>query len=180
MKLMKMNRYVLEEEVREMEKIVDVAQYIFNEYKNISGDIIDEMKLHKLLYLCQRESIAITNKAMFPEEFEGWKYGPVCPEVRNCYTKEGILVDNIHDISFENAYIVKNVILQYGAYEPWKLSELSHKELSWRNSRIGVTDGYNGSGKLKIEDIRKDAQKVRPYDSIWDMYYDEFDDMEEI
>ena len=34
--------------------------------------------------------------------------------------------------------------------------------------------------KLKIEDIRKDAQKVRPYDSIWDMYYDEFDDMEEI
>jgi len=75
MKLMKMNRYVLEEEVREMEKIVDVAQYIFNEYKNISGDIIDEMKLHKLLYLCQRESIAITNKAMFPEEFEGWKYG---------------------------------------------------------------------------------------------------------
>lgn len=163
-----------------MEKIIDVAQYIFSEYKNISGDIIDEMKLHKLLYLCQRESIAITNKAMFPEEFEGWKNGPVCREVRNCYTKDGIFADNINDISFENAYIVKNVILQYGAYESWKLSELSHKELSWRNSRIGVLDGYNGSGKLKIEDIREDAQKVIPYDSIWDMYYDEFDDMEEI
>ena len=53
-----------------------------------------------------------------------------------------IAINNIHDIFFENAYIVKNVILQYGAYESWKLSELSHKELSWRNSRIGVTDGY--------------------------------------
>lgn len=27
--------------------------------------------------------------------------------------------------------------------------------------------------------IREDAQKVRPYDSLWDMYYDEFEDLEE-
>ena len=31
-----------------MEKIVDVAQYIFVEYKKISGKVIDEMKLQKL------------------------------------------------------------------------------------------------------------------------------------
>lgn len=27
--------------------------------------------------------------------------------------------------------------------------------------------------------IREDAKKVRPYDSLWDMYYDEFEDLEE-
>lgn len=30
-----------------------------------------------------------------------------------------------------------------------------------------------------LEDIRKDAEKVRPYDSVWDMYYDEFDELED-
>lgn len=30
-----------------MAKAIDVAQYIFNEYKLLSGKTIDEMKLHK-------------------------------------------------------------------------------------------------------------------------------------
>jgi len=33
---------------------------------------------------------------------------------------------------------------------------------------------------LSLEDIRKDAEKVRPYDSVWDMFYDEFDELEVI
>lgn len=161
-----------------MDRAVDIAQYIYSEYKRISGKVIDEMKLHKLLYLSQRESLAITLEPMFSEEFEGWKYGPVCREVRHCFTEDGMFADDIKDISIENAYIVKNVILQYGGYESWKLSELSHKELSWRNARKGIPDGRNGNQKLRLEDIRKDAEKVRPYDSVWDMYYDEFEDAE--
>ena len=161
-----------------MERIVDVAQYIFTEYKKISGEIIDEMKLHKLLYFTQRESLAITGQLLFAEEFEGWKFGPVCREVRNCYTKDGMLSNDIKDISLESAYIAKNVILQYGAYEPWKLSELSHKETSWKNVRKGIPNGQNGNRKISLDDIRKDAEKARPYDSTWDMYYDEFEDTE--
>lgn len=163
-----------------MTRALDVAQYIFTEYKMISGKIIDEMKLHKLLYLSQRESLAITNKPMFNDVFEGWKYGPVCREVRNCYTEDGIFEKNLCDISNEEKYIVKNIILQYGAYESWKLSELSHQEISWKNARKNIPNGENSNEILSLEDIRKDAEKVRPYDSIWDMYYDEFDDLEEM
>ena len=163
-----------------MARAIDVAQCIFTEYKLLSGKIIDEMKLHKLLYLSQRESLAITNEPMFPENFEGWKYGPVCREVRNCFTEDGMFADDIQEISDEEHYIVKNIILQYGAYESWKLSELSHKEISWKNARKGIPDGHNGNRILKLEDIRKDAEKVRPYDSIRDTYYDEFDDAEEV
>lgn len=161
-----------------MEKIVDVAQYIFTEYKKISGKSIDEMKLHKLLYLTQREALAVTGQPLFAEEFEGWKYGPVCREVRNCYTEDGMFSDDIKEISLESAYIAKNVILQYGAYESWKLSELSHNEISWKNARKGIPAGQNGSKKLSLNDIRKDSEKIRPYDSTWDMYYDEFEDAE--
>ena len=73
-------------------------------------------------------------------------------------------------------HIINNVILEYGSLASWKLSELSHKESSWKNARIGLQEGENGNRKLKLEDIREDAKKVRPYDHVWDMYYDEFDD----
>ena len=50
-----------------MERIIDVAQYIFSEYKRVAGEIIDEMKLQKLLYFSQRETIAILNKPLFAD-----------------------------------------------------------------------------------------------------------------
>lgn len=161
-----------------MERIIDVAQYIYEEYKRQSGEVIDEMKLHKLLYFAQRESLAITNEPLFEENFEGWKYGPVSREVRIHYTVDGMYYKDKRVLSAESAYIVKNVILQYGALASWKLSQLSHNEISWQNARKGLTEGENGDSLLSIEDIRKDAEKVRPYDAIYDMYYDEFDDAE--
>ena len=163
-----------------MESIVDVAQYIYEEYKRQSGESIDEMKLHKLLYLTQRESIALTNEPMFPEHFEGWKYGPVCREVRVNYTEDGMNMQDIRKISLENAYIAKNIILQYGALASWKLSRISHDELSRKNSRKCLQPNDNENIIISMEDIRKDAENVRPYDSVWDMYYDEFDDAEVI
>lgn len=160
-----------------MEKIINVAQYVFSEYKKITGEVIDEMKLHKLLYFAQRESLAITNEPLFEGEFEGWKYGPVCKEIRNSITRDGIL-DYDSDISDECKYVINNIILEYGALASWKLSELSHKETSWKNARVGLNEGENGNQKLKLEDIREDAKKVRPYDHVWDMFYDEFEDAE--
>ena len=104
-----------------MEKTINVAQYIFTTYKQISGEVIDEMKLQKLLYFAQRESLAITNEPLFDGEFEGWKYGPVCREIRNSITPDGIL-DCDGEISDESKYIINNVILEYGALASWKLS----------------------------------------------------------
>lgn len=161
-----------------MERILDVAQYIYDEYKRQSGEVIDEMKLHKLLYFAQRESLAITNERLFEEGFEGWKYGPVSKEVRAHYTIDGMRYDNKKTLSAEGAYIVKNVILQYGALASWKLSQLSHNEISWQNSRKGLAEDESGGILLTIDDMRKDAEKVRPYDALYDMYYDEFEDVE--
>lgn len=159
-----------------MEKILNVAKYIVDTYKKISGTPIDEMKLHKLLYFAQRENLAITGQAMFQEPFEGWKYGPVSRKVRDAFTGTDIPIRNDKDISNEAKYVVNNIIQQYGGYEPWKLSDLSHKEFSWKQARIGIGENENGSRPIKIENIREDAKKVRPYDSVYDMYYDEFED----
>jgi uncharacterized phage-associated protein len=160
-----------------MERIIDVAQYIYEEYKSLSGEVIDEMKLHKMLYLAQRESFAIVGKQLFEGEFEGWRYGPVCREIRNAYTTDGMFAE-CNKISNESAYIVKNVLETYGSTESWSLSILTHNEVSWKNARRGLSSDENGSVPLKNSDIMADARKVRPYDHVWDMYYDEFDDIE--
>lgn len=161
-----------------MERIIDVSQYIYDEYKMQSGEAVDEMKLHKLLYLAQRESLAITGTPLFEEIFEGWKYGPVSKEVRMYYTSDGMHCKGLREISAQAAYIVKNVILQYGTLASWKLSDISHNEISWKNSRKGLAEDENGDRPLLLVDIKKDAEKVRPYDAIYDMYYDEFEDAE--
>lgn len=158
-----------------MERIIDVANFIFEEYKKLSGKAIDEMKLHKLLYFAQRETLAILNEPLFKEPMQAWDYGPVSPKVRLAYTPNGLIGDNFKRISSQHAYIVKDVILQYGALASWKLSEKSHQETSWRNAR----KTGNKKAIISIDAIREDAKKVRPYDSLYDMYYDEFDDAED-
>lgn len=160
-----------------MDKILNVAEYIFDKYQKLSGETIDEMKLHKLLYFSQRECIAITGNPLFDENFEGWKYGPVSRDVRLAYTKDGIISAD-SSISDQAQYIVNNVILEYGVFSSWKLSEISHQEISWKKSRIGLADNENGSNPLELSDIYEDAKKIRPYDHVWDMYYDEFEDAE--
>lgn len=177
----------MDEEVIFVEKAINVARYIYTEYKKLSGKNLDEMKLHKLLYFTQRESLAITGEPMFPEEFEGWKYGPVCLEVRKRFAREAGIPGGVGNfdmdtmaISLASAYIAKNIILQYGSCEAGKLNELSLGEMSWKNARKGLRPEEEGNTKMRLEDIKKDAEKVRPYDSVWDMYYDEFEDAEDI
>lgn len=158
-----------------MERVLDVARYIVDEYGRISGEKIDELKLQKLLYFAQRESLAITGEPMFAESFEGWRFGPVCREVHASFF-DGELISDTAAVSDETAYILNNVLLSYGAVASWKLGELSHKEYSWRQARRGLSADENGSVPLTIEDVKKDAEKIRPYDHVWDMYYDEFED----
>ena len=160
-----------------MERMIDAAKYIIDRYQEQTGILIDEMKLHKLLYFAQREAFALTGEPLFEGDFEGWFHGPVCREVRNAYI-DGEFYADTEEVSEKCAYILNNVIVEYGHYESWYLSELSHKEISWKNARKGLKKNQRGSRLLSLEDIREDARKVRPYDHVWDMYYDEFEDIE--
>lgn len=54
-----------------MEKLMDVASYIFNRYYETKGECIDEMKLHKMLYFAQRESLIQHREPLFAETFYG-------------------------------------------------------------------------------------------------------------
>lgn len=163
-----------------MERAIDVAKYMYEIYLKQTGKILDEMKLHKLLYFAQRESIAVSGEPLFKDIFEGWRFGPVCVSVRDKYHYGEFDLTHHYNLSLSSKWIINNIIIKYGELTSWQLSKLSHQEISWLNAREGLSIHDNGGIALKIEDIRKDAQKVRPYDPIWDMYLDEFEDYKEL
>ena len=75
-----------------LSKMIDVktaAKYLIRRYEQESGSVMDEMKLHKLLYFTQRESFILLGKPMFLEKFEAWKYGPVMRCLRNAHWECG-------------------------------------------------------------------------------------------
>lgn len=169
--------YLYKEE-RVMEKILNVAKYLCDSYAAIAGEKIDEMKLHKLLYFIQRESYAIKNEPLFEEAMEGWVHGPVSTDVRKVFYDGDILCYS-GNISLEAERIVNGIIEEYGSMASWKLRDLSHCEISWKNSRTGLKHNEIGSKKISLKDIKIDSDKVRPFDHVWGMYYDEFEDADE-
>ncbi len=162
-----------------MDRIVDVAQCLIEKYRQLTGEDIGELKLQKLLYFCQRESYAVFGSPMFKEKMQGWKHGPVSPAVRASFAGDGMNCAT-RPVGLDTLYIVNRVLDQYASLASWKLSQLSHEEKSWLRSREGLAPDARGAQLLRDEDIAEDAKKVRPYDSLYDMYYDEFDDAESV
>lgn len=116
-----------------MVSVNTAASYIYEKYKSEFGTTIDEMKLHKLLYFAQRESIIQTGNPLFDATFRGWKYGPILKEIRESYKNSSFVpVTSSSDID-EMEPIVDTVFEQYAEKDSWSLSRLTHGEYSWKN-----------------------------------------------
>lgn len=140
--------------------VIKVASYIADRYLKDFGERIGEMKLHKLLYFTQRESLIRKDEPMFEEQFLAWRYGPVMVQIRSSYAN-----DMLNDMPLD-AFVEKNkeifdyVFQQYAPKDAWSLSYLSHAEFSWKNARKDLLPEQNGDEPLKLEDIRKDAERI--------------------
>jgi len=152
-----------------MESVVKIASYIANRYQTEFGNRISEMMLHKLLYFTQRESIIQTGEPMFSEEFLAWRYGPVMVQIRSLYSLDRL--NELPETEFidANKSIFDYVFAQYAIKDAWSLSRLSHGELSWKNARKDLLPEQNGSVALSLEDIKKDAERVKLNRIIFDV-----------
>lgn len=144
-----------------MKDAVKIASYIVSRYQKEYGCCMDEMKLHKLLYFTQRESIIQTGSPLFETAFEAWKYGPVLVEIRRYYKNNLLNVELSADIIEQYQPVFDKVFQQYASKDSWSLSTITHGEYSWQNARKGVADAENSSAKIQIDDIRKDAERIR-------------------
>lgn len=140
-----------------MENTLSVAKVLYNSYFERFKEPMDQMKMHKLMYFLQRESLMFTNQELFDDEFLGWKYGPVLTVVRGEYMSGNLFADVNENVSDETKKMVNSVLDRYGAVSSWKLSSLSHNEFSWKCARRGLNASDNGSAKLSVNAMRVDA-----------------------
>lgn len=165
-----------------MSEIRKLAQYLVYAYEKYTSSHFEnsELKLQKMLYLAQRESLALYGETLYDEDIQGWVHGPVIPEIRFFFEDDysPITSEELGVLPEFKKYIIDNVIDQYAKYETWSLRDLTHEEYSWKKSREGLKDNEPGDKVIPVEDIRVDAEKVRQYDHQWGMFLDEFEDDE--
>lgn len=144
-----------------MVSVAKAASYIYHRYEEEKGTCIDEMKLHKLLYLSQRESIIVTGEPMFSAPFEAWKYGPVVVEVRDLYRKDALNLTLTEKELEVYKPVFDTVFANYADKDSWSLSNLTHSETSWKNARKGLMPDDHCSNQLDMDDIRRDAEIIK-------------------
>lgn len=144
-----------------MEEVMNVAAYIIDRYKSEYDEQIDEMKLHKLMYFAQRESIIQTNEPLFDATFYGWKYGPILKEIRSAFKKQSIYSLKTKSFNKDISSILDKIFEDYAGKDSWSLSRLTHGELSWKNSRLGIPEEANSDNPMSTADIQKDAERIR-------------------
>ena len=142
-----------------MEKTLCVAKFLNDLYRAENGTDMDQMRMHKMMYLAQRESLMYSKKPLFEGSFQGWKYGPVLVEVRGEYVSGDMFRSAAGELSKEAEDLLSSVYQRYNKLSSWKLSSLSHGELSWKCAREGLAAEDNGAAVLKMADMRVDAAR---------------------
>ena len=141
--------------------VVKVASYISRRYEREYGSQIDEMKLHKLLYFAQRESLIQLDRPLYAESFQAWKYGPVLVQIRSLY-KQGKLTERLTSEEIATYQTVfDKVFEQYAPKDAWSLSSITHGEISWQKARVGIPAGENSDTLIALDVIRKDAHHIK-------------------
>lgn len=106
----------------------------------VSDELISNLKLQKLLYYAQGCVLAITGKPLFDEDFQAWEHGPVVPEIYQMYKgfgRNGIEFngdENAEKIDSEIKGILEDVYYEFGQYSAWKLRDMTHEELPWKET----------------------------------------------
>lgn len=107
-----------------------LAQYIVNTYSPKIG--ITNLKLNKLLYYIQVESLRTTGEPVFENTIEAWSYGPVVPEVYRMYRQYGreVILPNNEPVAVSEkvTHIVEHVVNVLGSLTAYDLVMFSHKQ----------------------------------------------------
>lgn len=143
-----------------MHDMKTAASYLCGRYEEAYGQKIDEMKLHKLMYFAQRESLIRTGEPLFDAEFQGWRFGPVLPALREVYKANDFAPLEELELGADQAAL-DAVFDEYAESDSWNLSLLSHGEICWKRSRKGIAPHESSSNPIPLEDIRADADRMQ-------------------
>jgi uncharacterized phage-associated protein len=116
-------------------------------------------KLHKLCYYAQAWTLAWDGTELFPENFEAWSNGPVCPELFQRHKGDfmidsGKLPDGNPDAFDQNQKENIEVICKdYGDRDAYWLREQTHGEDPWKDARGNTPVGQRCNTVISKESM---------------------------
>ena len=118
-----------------MAHVQDAAAYILHAQGPMSA-----MRLQKLCYYAYGYHLAWESRQLFPERFEAWANGPVCPELyarhRGQFTvADGAIAGVPQDLDDGERESIDLVLQAYGDFTAHQLSVMTHREPPWVNAR---------------------------------------------
>lgn len=142
-----------------------ILKRAFNENLDITP-----MKLQKLIYFLYRDYLQETERPLFSERFETWKFGPVLPSVYEAFKKYGsnAIRDYAKEPDGKSILVVKEesspafkriadvVWDQYKGYDGIYLSSITHRPgTAW--SKAAKKQGMYLSDEDIRAEVRSDA-----------------------
>jgi len=135
-----------------MADVRDVAQYILEQRGSMTT-----WKLQKLVYYCQAWSLIWDDEPLFDDDIEAWANGPVVRKLYDIHvghfrisSMEGGDPTRLNRVQRET---IDAVLKTYGDKSPQWLSNLTHSEPPWRDTRrlAGLSEGERGDAVIPLD-----------------------------
>lgn len=131
-----------------MSSVFDVAAYILKKRGKMTT-----MKLQKLVYYAQAWSLVWDGRPLFNEPIQAWANGPVCPVLYQAHQGKfnidsGDIEGDVGTLDDGANKSVDAVVDYYGDRSSHWLSQLTHGESPWKDSREGLTAGDRGTSEI--------------------------------
>lgn len=136
-----------------MASVFDVAQYILQRIKPISG-----IKLQKLVYYCQAWYLAWNQGSpLFEDPIEAWINGPVVRSLYNLHRGQSRIYSlpkgDADRLTISQKTSIQRVLDNYGNKEDTWLILRSHQEAPWKDARRGLSPLEASTNEVSIASI---------------------------
>lgn len=147
-----------------MNSVHDVAAYILQRRSPVSA-----MKLQKLVYYAQAWSLVWDDRRLFAEPIEAWANGPVVRDLYDRHRGHFEVRDwrwgSPERLDADARATVDSVLDYYGPRTAQWLSDLTHRELPWKEARMGIPDGERGASEISLATMMEYYSSLPPDDA---------------
>lgn len=146
-----------------------IADFVIRLSDPTNGDVMTHLRLQKLVYYCQAWSLAIRDKPLFPDKFQAWPHGPVCPNLWSSFKQYGFgeippsaaKSDFSSALSEDEIEFLSEVWRVYGGYTAKRLEDMTHSEAPWKAARGDLAPHVKSEEEITQESMKHFYQLKR-------------------
>lgn len=140
-----------------MATVFEVAKYFLWQAGEV-GELLSNLKLQKLVYYAQAWHLAVCGRELFPQDFQAWVHGPVCPDLYHAYKHYGWqpipCVDEKPSFHGDTEQLLDQVVELYLGESPYRLEQMTHSEAPWNLARGALPPDVPSSAIISKESMK--------------------------